>query len=118
MKATLYTYDGNWKLQASPVAINANRILVQASDELRILRLQTASTLPSATTTNLRSSASQITAGQSFSLSAAVTASNSSDTPSGTVSFYLGQANIGTATLAGGVATLSVTSSFSPEPTI
>jgi hypothetical protein len=114
MKATLYTYDGNWKLQASPVSINANRILVQARDELRILRLQTASTLPSATTTNLRSSASQITAGQSFSLSAAVMASNSSDTPSGTVSFYLGQANIGTATLAGGVAALSVTSSFPP----
>ena len=70
LRATLYTYDGNWKLQPSPVSINANRILVQASDELSVLRLQTASTLPSTTVTTLRSSASQITAGQAFSLSA------------------------------------------------
>ncbi len=114
LKATLYTYDGNWQLQASPVSINSSRILVQSSDELQILRLQTASTLPSTTATTLRSSSSQITAGQSFSLSATVAASDGSTTPSGMVSFYLGQANIGTATLAGGVATLSVTSSFSP----
>ncbi len=114
MKATLYTYDGNWKLQPSTVPINGSRILVQASDELSILRLQTASTLPSATMTTLRSTASQITVGQSFSLSATVTASNGSDTPSGTVSFYLGQKQLGAATLAGGVATLSVTGNFSP----
>ena len=67
-----------------------------------------------ATTTTLRSSASQLTEGQPFSLSATVAASGGSGTPAGTVSFYLGQNKIGTAALAGGVATFSVTSSFSP----
>jgi hypothetical protein len=110
-KATLYSYDTSWKLQATPLSINSNRVLVQASDELRVLQLQTASTMPSATTTTLRSSALQITEGQSFSLTAAVTASAGPNTPSGTVTFYLGQQSIGTATLDGGTATLPVNSS-------
>jgi hypothetical protein len=67
-----------------------------------------------ATTTTLSSSASQITQGQSFWLSAAVTANSGSGTPSGTISFYLGQTQIGAAALIGGKATLSQTSSFSP----
>lgn len=113
VKATLYTYDPNWKLQATPVAINANRALVQASDQLSILQLQTASTTASGTTTTLSSSASQIAQGQAFSLSAAVTANSGSGTPSGTVSFYLGQTQIGTVPLTGGQATLSQTGSFS-----
>jgi hypothetical protein len=113
-KATLYSYDENWQLQATPLPINGGRIQVQVSDELSVVQLQTASTAPAATTTTLRSSASQITAGQPLSLSAKVTASSGSATPSGTVSFYLGQTQIGTATLAGGAATLSITSSFSP----
>jgi hypothetical protein len=114
VKATLYSYDPNWMLQATPVAINANRALVQASDQLSILQLQTASSTASETTTILSSSASQITQGQSFSLAAAVTANSGSGTPSGTVSFYLGQTQIGTVPLTDGKATLSQTGSFSP----
>jgi hypothetical protein len=113
-KATLYSYDPNWQLQATPLTINAGQIQVQVSDELSVVRLQTASTAPSATTTKLQASASQITAGQPLSLSATVMASSGSDKPSGTVTFYLGQTQIGTATLAGGAATLSVASNFFP----
>jgi hypothetical protein len=102
-KATLYSYDPNWQLQATPLTINTGRIQVQVSDKLSVVQLQTASTAPSATTTILRSSASQIIAGQPL-----------SSTPSGTVTFNLGQTQIGTATLAGGVATLSMAGGFSP----
>jgi Bacterial Ig-like domain (group 3) len=109
VKATLYTYDTNWKLQPTPVNINANRILVQASDQMGVLRLQTASTAALATTTTLRSSASQIEEGQSLSLTATVVANSGSGTPSGTVTFYIGQTQVGTATLAAGEAILSVT---------
>jgi hypothetical protein len=113
-KATLYSYDSNWQLQATPLTINAGQIQVQVSDELSVVRLQTASTAPSATTTTLQSSASQLAEEQAFSLSAAVTASSGAVTPSGSVSFYLGQKQIGSANLAGGKASLSVTSSFPP----
>jgi hypothetical protein len=113
-KATLYSYDSNWKLQATPLTINAGSIQVQVSDELSVLQLQTSSTALSATTTTLRSRASHIIAGQPFLLTATVSATSGLDTPSGTVSFYLGQQQIGTATLAGGAATLSVSSGFSP----
>lgn len=113
-KATLYSYDTNWKLQATPLPINGGRIQVQVGDELSVVQLQTSSTMPSATTTTLRSNASQIIAGQPLLLSATVTASSGPGAPSGTVSFYLGQTQIGTATLAGGAATLSVASNFSP----
>lgn len=96
-KATLYSYDPDWQLQATPLTINAGRVQVQVSDELSVVRLQTASTAPSATTTTLLSSASQLAEEQAFSLSAAVTASSGAATPSGTVSFYLGQKQIGSA---------------------
>jgi Bacterial Ig-like domain (group 3) len=116
-QATLYSYDTNWKLQATPMTIKDGRITVQVSDELSVVQLQTAATAPSptptATTTTLRASASQIVAGQSFSLTATVTASSGSETPSGTVSFYQEKTQIGAATLAGGTATLSVASGFS-----
>jgi Bacterial Ig-like domain (group 3) len=114
VKATLYTYDTNWKLQPAAVNITGNRILVQASDKMAALQLQTSSTAPSATTTTVKPSASQITEGQSLSLTATVTANSSSDTPSGTVNFYIGQTQVGTATLAAGQAAIPLTNMPSP----
>ncbi len=69
----------------------------------------TISTTLIATTTSLRSSASQITAGQGFSLTALVSPQSGSVAPQGTVSFYLGQTQIGSAILVGGKATVAVT---------
>ncbi len=112
--ATLYTYDTNWKLQPAHVNITGNRILVQASDTLAALRLQTASTAPSATTTTVKPSTSQIAEGQSLSITATVTTNGTSVTPSGTVTFYIGQTQVGTATLAAGQATTQLTNMPSP----
>jgi alpha-L-arabinofuranosidase len=67
-----------------------------------------------ATTTSLTSSASQLTQGQSFSLAASVVPSSGSTAPQGTVTFYLGQTQIGTATLSGGKATLTDTGNIAP----
>ena len=61
-----------------------------------------------ATSTVLVASAPQITAGQGFSLTAAVSPQSGSVTPQGTVSFYLGQTRLGNASLAGGKATITV----------
>ena len=66
-----------------------------------------------ATTTTLVSSASQLTQGQTFSLNATVATKNAT-TPQGNVSFYLGQTQIGTATLSGGQAVWTGTAVFTP----
>jgi hypothetical protein len=66
------------------------------------------------TTTSLTASASQVTQGQSFTLTAVVAAAGGSTTPQGTVTFYLGQTQIGTATLTGGTATLTESNSLAP----
>ena len=68
----------------------------------------TISTSLVATSTSLLSSASQVTAGQSLSLTAVVSPRSGSVVPQGSVNFYLGQTQIGSATLTGGKATLSV----------
>jgi hypothetical protein len=67
-----------------------------------------------ATTTTLSSSTSQITQGQPFALTAVVAPATGSAAAQGTVSFYLGQTQIGTAVLINGTATLSETSSINP----
>jgi hypothetical protein len=67
-----------------------------------------------ATTTALTASATQITQGQPFSLTAAVAAATGSPAPQGTVSFYLGQTQIGTAVLSAGLASVNETGSFNP----
>ncbi len=61
-----------------------------------------------ATSTVLVASAPQITAGQGFSLTAAVSPQSGSVTPQGTVSFYLGQTRLGNASLVGGKATITI----------
>lgn len=67
-----------------------------------------------ATTTSLVSSASQLTQGQEFSLTASVAADSGTATPQGNITFYLGQTQIGSATLSAGKATLAMANSFGP----
>jgi alpha-L-arabinofuranosidase len=67
-----------------------------------------------ATTTSLTSSASQVTQGQSFTLAAVVAPTSGSATPQGTVSFYLGQTQVGTVALSSGNATFTDSSSIAP----
>ncbi len=64
---------------------------------------------PTATTTTLSSSATQISAGQSVTFTAAVIASGGAITPSGTVTLMDGTTSLGTASLANGSATFNVT---------
>ena len=66
------------------------------------------------TTTVLTSSGSQVAQGVTFSLTAIVAPTSGSVTPQGTVSFYLGGTQIGSATLTGGTATFSAVNSFAP----
>lgn len=65
-----------------------------------------------ATTTSLTLSASQLTQGQSFTLTATVAPASGTSTPQGTVTFYLGQTQLGTATLVAGSATLNQANSL------
>jgi alpha-L-arabinofuranosidase len=66
-----------------------------------------------ATTTTLVSSASQLTQGQSFTLTATVAGSDSV-VPQGNVNFFLGQTQLGSAALAGGQAVWTGAASFAP----
>jgi len=66
------------------------------------------------TATQLTASSTQLTAGQSTVLVGRVTASGTSTTPTGIVNFYLGQTQIGSATLAGGAASFTYAPSLTP----
>lgn len=37
--ASLYTYDENWELEEAPLAIKSNQIVVQATDEISVIKL-------------------------------------------------------------------------------
>ena len=65
------------------------------------------------TNTTLTASPTQLTQGQSIQLAAFVKAASGS-TPTGTVSFYLGQTQLGSATLAAGSATASINATMAP----
>ena len=67
-----------------------------------------------ATTTSLISSASQVKQGQAFSLTAVVTPTSGNTAATGSVNFYLGQTQVGSALLAGGKAILAVSNTFAP----
>ena len=68
-----------------------------------------------ATTTTLVSSASQLTQGQTFTLSATVIPANATAAAAqGNVNFYLGQTQLGSAALSGGQATWTGAASFAP----
>ncbi|HEX4772610.1 MAG TPA: hypothetical protein VH351_17380 [Bryobacteraceae bacterium] len=38
-RASLYTYNANWQLQEAPLAIQSNRIVVQATDKISVIKL-------------------------------------------------------------------------------
>jgi len=93
---------GNYAKFVPPLVANGKVYVATWSDQLAVYGL-----LKQSTTTGIASSVNPSTYGQSVTLTATVT--SSSGTPTGKVTFMMNGSSMGTATLTGGVATLTKT---------
>jgi hypothetical protein len=112
--AAVYTYSNanlNQIVAGSPVAVSQNAINYNfPAYSITVFLFTTAPSTPAASKTTVTASTSQPTQGQSVTITAAVAPASGSGTPTGSVIFYDGGTQLGTATLASGLATYTTTS--------
>src|ERR1700735_3636040 len=112
--ALVYTYSNANLAQivaGAPVSVASNSVAYNfPAYSAAVFVFTPASAIPAATTTTLAASSTQLTTGQSVTLTATVAPKSGSGAPTGTAAFFDGTTQIGTANLSSGSAILTTAS--------